>query len=215
MLINGKNQFLKQSIRQKKAPKWKSDFEIYSVSLEEIFGRLDTNELFEKNNIDKLRKKLRIEESYNIGFLDINMYVDILKKLLVDKKIYHISKILSNRELFFIIVFTVVLVRTGFRFIDVEYLTLKAIGAKKASNWVNKYYGSTINLQKDLIVGVYKNDDINKDALTIKKENDLFPLIEDILKMKIVFFQNQEKKIDIKPIYFNEIKNVSFVNRKK
>lgn len=215
MLINGKNPFLKQSIRQKKAPEWKSNFETYAIKFEEILERLIIKELFDENNINKLKEELKIEKSYNIEFLDINMYVDILKKLLINRNTYHISKILSNKELFFIIVFTVVLIRTGFRFIDVEYLTLKAIGAKKASNWLNKYYGSTINKHKDLIVGIYKDDDINKDTLTIGKESDLILLVENILTKKIVFFLNQEKKIDIKPIYFNKIGNVSFVNKKK
>jgi hypothetical protein len=229
MLINGENIFLKKSIRQKKAPKWKDNFESYAVNLEEIFERLNTNELFEKNNIDKLRKELRIEESYNFELLDIDMYVDILGKIILDKNAYHISKVLSNKELFFIIVFTVVFVRMGFRFIDIEYLTLKAIGAKKASNWVDKYYGSTVNLHKNLIVGIYAEIppkeptesatitlvNINKVPLTIEKENDIITLIENILKLKIVFFLDQSKKIDIKPIYFNEIKNISFVNKKK
>lgn len=183
MLVDGKNISKMSSIRQKKAPKWEDKFNKYSIKFSEILEILDIN---------------------------INTYSEIICTIILDNnKNHHISKKISPDNYIFLKESISRLVEFGFTFTDIEYLTLYAVGAKRAADFAKK---DDKNIkQKNLIVGIYNNIIEKNDLSTMKKEKEIGDLCDSILEEKVYLFSSESRK----PINIYETKQLEVSNRRK
>lgn len=186
MLIDMKK-LPKKYIRHKKAPKWDEKFKSHSISFYQLIDNLD---------------------------LEPQRYYDLLKKILLDTETIHFAYLLPKEDLLYLKKLVYTLAIYGFRFIDIEQLSLYGLGAKRAAKWAKEYNNGKDIEQKDIVIGIYSKLITKKDFRELPDEDAIREYIDRILDEKIVMFSSDNNK-KITPIHFTDTKKVSSSNRKK
>lgn len=186
MLIYGKK-LPKKYIRHKKAPELNEELKSYSISFSQLLENLN---------------------------LEPQKYYDLLEKILLDTETIHFASLLPKEDLLYLKKLVYTLAIYGFRFIDIEYLSLYGLGAKRVAKWTKEYNDGKDIEQKNIVIGIYSTLITKEDFRKIHGEDKIREYIGQILDEKIVMFSsdNNEK---IKPINFRDTKKVSSSNRKK
>lgn len=178
----------KKYIRHKRAPKWNENFRNYSISFSELLENLD---------------------------LEPQRYYELLEKILLDTETTHFASLLPKEDLLYLKKLVYTLAIYGFRFIDIEYLSLYGLGAKRAAKWTKEYNDGKDIEQKDIIIRIYSTLITKEKFREIHDEDKIREYIVQILDKKIVMFLSDEKTKKIKPVHFRDTKKVSSSNRKK
>jgi len=201
-----------KSTRHRKAPKWKNEFKEFSIKFSEL--------------LDCLK-------------LDSNKYYEILNQILLDTEHVHFKTLLSEEDFRFLKEFSYTLTVFGFRFTNIEYLSLYGIGAKKAKIWANEYNTmknmreqivqdsqggkisskATTQLQpimyRNVVIGIYSTL-IDKDTFkNIINKSKIENYINHIMEEKIYMFSYTDNSKIMKPIHFFDAKRQNISDRKK
>lgn len=170
-------------IRHKKAPEWDEKFKSYSISFYQLIDNLD---------------------------LEPQRYYKLLEKILLDTKTIHFASLLSKEDLLYLKKLVYTLAIYGFRFINIEYLSLYGLGAKRVAKWAKEYNNGKDIEQKDIVIGIYSTLITKEDFRKIQDKEKIKEYIGNILDEKIVMFSSNNK-----PIHFTDTKKVGSSSRKK
>lgn len=188
MLINEKKVPFKCT-RRKKAPELGEELNGYSISFSEL--------------LEELR-------------LDPERYHELLMKILLDTETTHFAYLLPKEDLLYLKKLIYTLASLGFKYIDIEYLSLYALGAKRSAIWAKKYNNDKKIKIKDRIIGIYSTLITKKEFRKIHDEDIIKSYAAKIMDQKFVMFSfSSDEKIIITPIPLMDAKRENIPNPKK